>query len=197
MNHAFEEADLPLIRVRAACGHDSETLSAGGAPIYVVVNYFRAIYLTDSLLLPVVIHRVKTDILFCFDCRHIANMGIHSDFRLRNKRSIGALSQQLPRRLMLCIIRYRQSHWRNIRLAYQSCFYQVLKDREILISMDGKGSWHDNVFVERLWRLVKYEKVYLHAYDSVSAVKARLVRYFDFYNHQSPHSKLERLTPDQ
>lgn len=76
-------------------------------------------------------------------------------------------------------------------------FTQVLKDNNVAISMDGKGSWRDNVFVERLWRSVKYEEVYLHAYESVSAVKAGLNKYFDFYNHRRPHSKLDRLTPAQ
>jgi len=76
-------------------------------------------------------------------------------------------------------------------------FTQALKDQGIAISMDGKGSWRDNVFVERLWRSVKYEEVYLRAYDSVSAVKSRLARYFDFYNHRRPHSSLGRLTPEQ
>jgi len=56
-------------------------------------------------------------------------------------------------------------------------------------------SRRDNVFVERLWRSVKYEEVYLHAYESVSAVKAGLSKYFDFYNHRRPHSKLDRMTP--
>jgi putative transposase len=74
-------------------------------------------------------------------------------------------------------------------------FTQVLNEKNIQISMDGKGSWRDNVFVERLWRSVKYEEVYLHAYDSVSAVKAGLSKYFDFYNHRRPHSKLDRMTP--
>ena len=76
-------------------------------------------------------------------------------------------------------------------------FTQVLKDEGIAISMDGRGCWRDNVFVERLWRSVKYEEVYLHAYESVSAVKAGLARYFDFYNYRRPHSQLGRLTPDQ
>lgn len=76
-------------------------------------------------------------------------------------------------------------------------FTQQLKDAAIAINMDGKGSWRDNVFVERLWRSVKYEEVYLHADDSVSAVKAGLARYFNFYNHRRPHSQLERLTPTQ
>ncbi len=68
---------------------------------------------------------------------------------------------------------------------------------DIDISMDGKGAWRDNVFVERLWRSVKYEEVYLHAYDSVSATRAGLDRYFQFYNCRRPHSRLDRQTPDQ
>lgn len=73
-------------------------------------------------------------------------------------------------------------------------FTQALTDNDVAISMGGKGSWRDNVFVERLWRSVKYEKVYLHAYESVSAVEAGLSKYLGFYNHRRPHSKLERMT---
>jgi putative transposase len=76
-------------------------------------------------------------------------------------------------------------------------FTGLLKDNGIRISMDGKGAWRDNVFVERLWRSVKYEEVYLHAYDTVSAAKAGLDRYFQFYNSRRPHSSLDRQTPDQ
>ena len=76
-------------------------------------------------------------------------------------------------------------------------FTSLLKDDGIQISMDGKGAWRDNVFVERLWRSVKYEEVYLHAYDTVSAAKAGLDRYFRFYNGRRPHSSLDRQTPDQ
>jgi len=76
-------------------------------------------------------------------------------------------------------------------------FTKVLRDRKIAISMDGKGAWRDNVFVERLWRSVKYEEVYLHAYDSVSAARSALARYFDFYNQRRPHSSLEGKTPDE
>ena len=76
-------------------------------------------------------------------------------------------------------------------------FTGLLKDNGIQISMDGKGAWRDNVFVERLWRSVKYEEVYLHAYDTVSAAKAGLDRYFRFYNSRRPHSSLDRQTPDQ
>ena len=75
-------------------------------------------------------------------------------------------------------------------------FVGVLKRHEIRISMDGRGAWRDNVFVERLWRSIKYEEVYLHAYDSVSAAKAGIARYATFYNTRRPHSSLDRQTPD-
>ena len=75
-------------------------------------------------------------------------------------------------------------------------FTQVLDSRGIRISMDGKGRWVDNVFVERLWRSVKYEEVYLNAYGSVAEANQRLGVYFDFYNRIRPHQGLERLTPD-
>ena len=67
----------------------------------------------------------------------------------------------------------------------------------IAISMDSKGSWRDNVFVERLWRSVKYEEVYLRAYDTVSEARASISRYLGFYNSRRPHSGLDRQTPDQ
>ena len=73
----------------------------------------------------------------------------------------------------------------------------MLKDNNIQISMDGKGCWRDNVFVERLWRSVKYEEVYLHAYDTVSNAKAGLQRYFTRYNQFRPHSSLDDKTPDE
>ncbi|MBA3518083.1 MAG: transposase, partial [Rhizobiales bacterium] len=68
---------------------------------------------------------------------------------------------------------------------------------EIKISMDGKGAWRDNVFVERLWKSIKYEEVYLRAYETVSqAARASIGRYLDFYNGRRPHSRLGRKTPD-
>src|SRR6202035_5064398 len=67
----------------------------------------------------------------------------------------------------------------------------------VSISMDGKGAWRDNVFVERLWRSVKYEEVYLRAYDSVAQARASIGRYLDFYNGRRPHSSLDGATPDQ
>ena len=76
-------------------------------------------------------------------------------------------------------------------------FIKTLKDADIQISMDGKGAWRDNVFVERLWRTVKYEEVYLRAYDSVSAARESLRRYLKFYNTRRPHSSLDGQTPDQ
>jgi putative transposase len=76
-------------------------------------------------------------------------------------------------------------------------FTRVLLNHGVSISMDGKGSWRDNVFVERLWRSVKYEEVYLKAYDSVSEARASLARYLTFYNRRRPHSSLDRRTPDE
>ena len=75
-------------------------------------------------------------------------------------------------------------------------FTRVLTDHGIKISMDGKGRWVDNVFVERLWRSVKYEHVYLHAYESVTEAREQLAGYFEFYNEQRPHSALAARTPD-
>ena len=75
-------------------------------------------------------------------------------------------------------------------------FTKVLRGNDIAISMDGKGSWRDNVFVERLWRSIKYEEVYLHAYDTVSDARASIGRYLAFYNGRRPHSSLDRKTPD-
>ena len=75
-------------------------------------------------------------------------------------------------------------------------FTSLLQNNGIAISMDGKGAWRDNVFVERLWKSIKYEEVYLHAYDTVSDAKAGLARYIDFYNRRRPHRALDGLTPD-
>ena len=78
-----------------------------------------------------------------------------------------------------------------------SDFVELLRHHGIQQSMDGKGRWVDNVFVERLWKSVKYEEVYLHAYDSVAQAKQGLERYFRFYNQRRPHSSLDGQTPDQ
>ena len=75
-------------------------------------------------------------------------------------------------------------------------FTGVLKREEIQISMDGKGRWLDNVFVERLWRSVKYEEVYLKAYDNVGHARQSLETYFKFYNEKRRHQSLDRQTPD-
>jgi putative transposase len=77
-----------------------------------------------------------------------------------------------------------------------SSFIQVLQKNRIQISMDGRGAWRDNVFVERLWKSVKYEEVYLHAYDSVAAAKDGIGKYLTFYNTRRPHTALDRTTPD-
>ena len=76
-------------------------------------------------------------------------------------------------------------------------FIKTLTDADVKISMDGKGAWRDNVFVERLWRTIKYEEVYLHAYTSVPEARTAIARYLIFYNTRRPHSSLDRKTPDQ
>ena len=78
-----------------------------------------------------------------------------------------------------------------------SLFTGMLANNGIAISMDGKGAWRDNVFVERLWRSVKYEEVYLKAYDNVSEARASISCYLDFYNGRRPHSSLDGMTPDR
>jgi putative transposase len=76
-------------------------------------------------------------------------------------------------------------------------FTALLRDNTIAISMDGKGAWRDNVFVERIWRSVKYEEVYLRAYNSVAEARASIGRYLDFYNSKRPHARLDARTPDR
>ena len=76
-------------------------------------------------------------------------------------------------------------------------FIAMLHAHGIAISMDGRGCWRDNVFVERLWRSIKYEEVYLYAYDTVSEARASLARYVAFYNERRPHSSLDGQTPDR
>ena len=78
-----------------------------------------------------------------------------------------------------------------------AAFTGLLLENTIDISMDGKGAWRDNVFVERVWRSVKYEEVYLRAYDSVAEARASIGTYLDFYNRKRPHSSLDARTPDQ
>ena len=78
-----------------------------------------------------------------------------------------------------------------------TAFTGVLANNDIAISMDGKGAWRDNVFVERLWRSVKYEEVYLRAYDGVGEARTSIGRYLDFYNRRRPHSSLDGAAPDQ
>jgi putative transposase len=73
----------------------------------------------------------------------------------------------------------------------------VLLVAKVSMSMDGKGAWQDNVFVERVWHSVKYEEVYLYAYDSVSEARAFLGRYLSFYNERRPHSSLDGRTTDE
>jgi putative transposase len=76
-------------------------------------------------------------------------------------------------------------------------FTKVLQDAGVRISMDGKGRWIDNVFIERLWRNLKYEEVYLNAYETVAAAIRGIGDYFDLYNEERPHQGLGRLTPNE
>ena len=76
-------------------------------------------------------------------------------------------------------------------------FTDVVLARGCKLSMDGRGAWRDNVFVERLWRSVKYESVYLMAYDGVSAARSSIAQYFEWYNTERAHSRLDRATPDE
>jgi len=76
-------------------------------------------------------------------------------------------------------------------------FTSMLINNGISISMDGKGAWRDNVFVERFWRTVKYEEVYLHAYEGVGEARQSIARYIAFYNAKRPHVALDGRTPDQ
>jgi putative transposase len=76
-------------------------------------------------------------------------------------------------------------------------FTDVLKDNGVKISMDGKGRWVDNVFIERLWRSVKYENIYLTEYPTVVALRHGLKEYFRFYNDERPHQSMDALTPSE
>ena len=76
-------------------------------------------------------------------------------------------------------------------------FTEVLKDHKVKISMDGKGAWMDNVFIERLWWSLKYECVYLNEFDDGTALRKGLREWFDFYNSQRPHASLDYITPDE
>jgi len=76
-------------------------------------------------------------------------------------------------------------------------FVQAVEDQGCRLSMDGRGAWRDNVFVERLWKTVKYERVYLHAYDSVNEARKSIMQYLDWYNRSRPHSQLKKKTPDE
>ena len=77
-----------------------------------------------------------------------------------------------------------------------TAFVGLVQQSGIALSMDDKGAWRDNLFIERLWKSVKYEEVYLHGYDSVTEAQRGLARYFTFYNHGRPHTALDGQTPD-
>lgn len=107
--------------------------------------------------------------------------GGHQPVLLQRRRRAEEIARQ--------ILRAHQIH--------QQDFTKQPLDNGISISMDGKAAWRDNVFVERLWRSIKYEEVYLRVYESVSEARASIGRYLDFYNRRRPHSGLDRQTQDQ
>lgn len=76
-------------------------------------------------------------------------------------------------------------------------FVKTVKDQGCQLSMDGKGAWRDNVFVERLWKTIKYERVYLYAYNTVTEARSSIKQYINWYNQARPHSKLDRKTPNE
>ncbi len=76
-------------------------------------------------------------------------------------------------------------------------FVYTVKDRGCHLSMDGRGAWRDHVCIERLWKLVKYARVYLHAYDSVTEAGQSIMQCLDWYNRARPHLSLDRHTPDE
>ncbi len=76
-------------------------------------------------------------------------------------------------------------------------FVKAVKEQGCQVSMDGRGAWRDNIFVERLWKTVKYERVYLHAYDSVREARKSIMQYLDWYNSSRPHSRLGKRTPNE
>ncbi len=113
--------------------------------------------------------------------------------------SISLATDAAVEALQEAIVRYGAPEIMNTDQGSQftaSDFISVLQAHQIRISMDGKGCWRDNVFVERLWKSVKYEHVYLHAYESVTEARTKIATYFEFYNHRRPHASLDRRTPD-
>jgi putative transposase len=85
--------------------------------------------------------------------------------------------------------------WRARPLLSAFEFTEAIKNRGIKLSMDGKGAWRDNVFVERFWRTVKYERIYKRAYDTVSEARADIAEYIAWYNDKRPHTSLGDRTP--
>jgi len=126
-------------------------------------------------------------------------MGIEALYRKPRTTKPGKGHKVYPYLLRNLVIGFPNQVW-AMDITYipmARAFVGLMQEHDIRISMDGKNSWRDNVFVERLWRSVKYEDVYLRAYETVSAVRTGLNKYFDFYNSRRPHSSLDGRTPDQ
>ena len=93
--------------------------------------------------------------------------------------------------------RPNQPHPRKAATSPRLRFTGVLQQAGVRISMDGRGRWMDNVFIERLWRSLKYECVYLHAFETGSELRARLSKWIGYYNTRRPHSTSAGRTPDE
>jgi hypothetical protein len=126
---------------------------------------------------------------------------LHLNYPFAGSRMLrGLLHQQGVDAVEEALSKYRRPEIFNTDQGSQftsEAFTERLRKNEIQISMDGKGCWRDNVFVERIWRTIKYEEVYLRAYESVQEAKTSLSKYIEFYNQTRPHSSLKGKTPNQ
>jgi len=151
---------------------------------------------------------VRPDQVWCSDITYIrmrggfvyltAVMDWHSRFVLSWEVSVTMDDDFCVSALQSAIRRYGKPGIFNTDQGVQftgKAFTGVLKDNDIRISMDGKGRWMDNVFIERLWRSVKYEEIYTKEYDSVTELIQSLKQYFNFYNFERSHQALDGKTP--
>jgi putative transposase len=131
---------------------------------------------------------------------HVAVMGWYSQKIIAWKLSNTMQAEFCVSALQEAIAKYGVPEIVNTdqRIQFTSLeFISVLKAHGIAISMDGKGCWRDNVFIERFWKTMKCEEVYLKAYECISEARANLTRYLTFYSRSRPHSALDGQTPDQ
>jgi putative transposase len=206
MYHQLRDAD-PTIerhRVTAADGHYVEILDATlrgdnpGAEIYYLEKHYKAALghkIYPYLLRGLAIERPNqvwaTDITYIPMARGFVYLAAVVDWFSRRVLS-WRLSITMDVDFCLEAVEEALARYEFTSAAFTG----LLLENAIAVSMDGRGAWRDNVFVERLWRSVKHEEVYLRAYDSVGEARASLSRYFTFYNTKRPHSSLDARTPE-